>query len=576
MDAVRRRWQLLVLLLLVAVCYFPRLTGLPVRGEETRWAEGAVNMIHSGDWIVPRQQGELYVDRPPMSSWSMAAVGLVRGKVDIVAIRLPSVLAILLTTLAIYLYARTFLTPTGALAAGAAFASLVQVLQIGRVGENEALFTLLVSGALMAWHTTYLRGGSRAMAWSIGYTLVGLAALLKGIQGPVYFASGVGLFLLVRRDWRWLFCWGHVLGWCCLLAVISAWWLPFYAATNCHSAIGIWTTTVVSRFGSSHMLRHVLMFPFETFGCMLPWSLLLLGIVWPAVRRTLGRPPQQIVFVASAVALPYLSLLIASSARGRYFMPMYPLVAVAVGWFVERCAAAEAGSLPRRRWNIFLIIMATVGLVGAGGLLAASLMPNPTGVIAVIRQSPAFAIALMTSAVALAAVMWWALRTPGPVAVEVGVLAITGLLGLAYVGPMINIQERKANDMSDPVAQFKTLIPDPDHIVSLGPIHHRFAWYYKAPIKQVRWPLKSADLPQGVTYFLMEWSYGDTPELRSMGPGLFDPPTPGTLPFTWERVAFLQCDPDKNDDPRSGVILGRVVSTTQTAANGNPRGSEPH
>ncbi len=79
------------------------------------------------------------VGRWPRWAWCAA-------KMDVVAIRLPSVLAILLTTLITYLYARTFLTPTGALAAGAAYASLLQVLQIGRLGENEALYALLVSG----------------------------------------------------------------------------------------------------------------------------------------------------------------------------------------------------------------------------------------------------------------------------------------------------------------------------------------------------------------------------------------------------------------------------------------------
>ena len=131
MDAVRRKWQWLALSLLVLIIYFPRLAALPVRGEETRWAEGADHMIATGDWVVPRQQELVFVDRPPLASWAMAAVGLVRGKMDVVAIRFPSALAILLTTWLIYGYARTFLTPTGALTAGVAYASIVQVLQIG-------------------------------------------------------------------------------------------------------------------------------------------------------------------------------------------------------------------------------------------------------------------------------------------------------------------------------------------------------------------------------------------------------------------------------------------------------------
>ncbi len=528
-------------------------------------------MIRTGDWIVPRQQGEVFIDRPPMSSWSMAAVGTLRGKVDMLAIRLPSVISILLTSLLIYGYCRTFLTPTGAMAAGAAFASMLQVLQLGRMGENEALYTLFVCGAMLGWHALYVRGKSRALAWSLGYALAGLAALQKGIQGPVYFVAAVGMFLVLKRDWRWLFSWGHLAGLLCLAAVIGAWWVPFYFATNWDTAVSIWTATVTRRFASSGILNHVLTYPFETFGCLLPWSVLLSGVVWPSVRRTLGRPPQQIIFAASAIVLPYSMLLVASNAKGRYFMPLYPMIAVAIGWFVERCAACDPALLPRKRWNLFLILITFTGMVGAIGLLVASLLPHPTGMVADARQPLWVCGMVLAAAIAFGGIMLWARRTSGSPAVEIGTLAVVCLLGLAYTGPVMNVFERRANDMALPVAEFKHLVPTAENIVSLGPIHHRFAWYYGAPIKRLAWPMKPADLPPDVTYFYMEWSYGDTPEWRSMGPGLFDPPTPGTLPFKWEKIAFLSCDPDQNNNPHSGVILGRVIREDQAAINSKPK-----
>ncbi len=130
----------------------------------------------------------------------------------------------------------------------------------------------------------------------------------------------------------------------------------------------------------------------------------------------------------------------------------------------------------------------------------------------------------------------------------------------------MNVFQRKANDLHGPIAEFKQLIPDPEHIVSLGPIHHRFVWYYGKPIKCVSWPQKPGDVPPDVTYFFMEWSLGDTAEWRSFGPGLPAPPAQGALPFAWERVAFLPCDPDRTDKPVSGVILGRMLSPGQAAA----------
>src|SRR5262245_41319559 len=94
----------LALTALVLVCYFARLETVPVCGEESRWANAAREMIATGDWIVPRQQGDVFPERPPLGSWAMAAVGLARGHVGLVAVRLPSACATLLLCWLIYGY----------------------------------------------------------------------------------------------------------------------------------------------------------------------------------------------------------------------------------------------------------------------------------------------------------------------------------------------------------------------------------------------------------------------------------------------------------------------------------------
>ena len=94
--------ELLILILLVTVTYFGRLTMVSLRGEETRRALVAAEILDTGDWIVPRQQGTIYLSRPPAGSWTIAALAMLRGKLDVWAIRLPSAIAMLLTTLLVY------------------------------------------------------------------------------------------------------------------------------------------------------------------------------------------------------------------------------------------------------------------------------------------------------------------------------------------------------------------------------------------------------------------------------------------------------------------------------------------
>src|ERR1700712_1476313 len=130
-----RPWTDIRAISLIVICvsliYGARLTLEPMVGEETRWASAAREMLRTGDWVVPRQQGEVFPERPPMTMWLMAIGGWFRGDVDQVAARLPSVVATILTSLLIYGYTRAFTGSTTALIAALIYPTCGQVLQIG-------------------------------------------------------------------------------------------------------------------------------------------------------------------------------------------------------------------------------------------------------------------------------------------------------------------------------------------------------------------------------------------------------------------------------------------------------------
>src|SRR5438132_13793883 len=161
--------ELALLIVFVAGAYFTRMTDLSIRGEESRRGLIAREMLQTGDWIVPRCQGVPLFSRPPLQNWLIALVALARGEVDAVALRLPSDCAMLLMVIVIYGYARTFMSRLGALTAGAAYASMGQVLELGRMGETDALFTAFVSGSLLIWHWCYVRGAPARLTWCLGY-----------------------------------------------------------------------------------------------------------------------------------------------------------------------------------------------------------------------------------------------------------------------------------------------------------------------------------------------------------------------------------------------------------------------
>jgi 4-amino-4-deoxy-L-arabinose transferase-like glycosyltransferase len=561
-----RHWEVAALVVLVLSIYFTRIAAVPVCGEESRWASAAREMIASGDWVVPRQQGTIFPERPPLGSWAMAAVGLVRGDVDLVAVRLPSALATLALTLLIYIYAIGWMSRVGALASAVAYATFGQVMQLGRLGESEAVFAFFAGGALLAWHGVYLTGRRRVLAWCLGYGLAALGALVKGPQAPVYFVSVTTVFLLLERNWRWLFCWGHACGAALFAALVGAWLVPF-AIANWGAVDDIWAGLSQDRFTTHKLLEHLVSYPLETFGCLLPWSPLLLALVHPEIRRRIRVAHPEIKFLIVALVVTYPSVWLAAGARGRYYMPLYPCVAVLAGLVVEHCTARLAIRRECMFWRHFQRLSAIGSGVAALGLVVISFVPWQQ--VEAVAQSGAFLAVWLPTVLAGVGLLVWSSQNEWRPRPQIAVLALGAILALANSGLLVNVKLRGANDIEPSITEIKQRLADGE-LVSLGRVYHRFAYSFDEPIRQVDWPLAPADLPVDVEYFCFDRRPGDTDQSRSGSDARVPYSTPGTLPFQWEEVATIHCDPVQRPVHNRTVVIGRRVRAKMIATSAAP------
>ena len=551
-----------ILLVAVVSCiYGPRLARLPIVGEESRWATAARAMLATGDWVVPRQQGQVFSERPPMTVWAMAVAGGYRGEVDAIAIRLPSVVAVVLTSLLVYVYTHSLVSRLAGLVAALVYATFGQVLQIGRMGESEAVFTLWVSASLLLWHLGYTRRWSPLATWSIGFGCAAVAALAKGPQAPVYFVAITAVYLMVRRDWRYLVRWQYAAGAIVFAAIVAAWQVPFYLATDLETTLATWAGLTTDRIHWSGLVKHVASYPLETFAALLPWSPLLVALASRQTRRLLADQTPLVSFSIVAVAVSYPTVWFVAGAEPRYFMPLYPLVAVLIGLVIERCSTADPGRYPRRAWHQFLLLSGS--LTAACGLALAAAGLAPTDWAQQLHQPRWFCLAFATLAAAAVFTLWRCYRRPRQLAPMIAVLTVGVMVGVAYTGLAINRSAGRWNDPTRLVAEFKAHVAGPTSLASLTPIDHRFAYYYDTPIVELDWPRTVDDLPANVEYFCFMRNPGDTAERRAAGRGRAWATTPGTLPFAWQEVMSICVERRIRGGPQRAVVLGRVVRPLQ-------------
>ncbi len=546
-----------LLTLFVAAIYGVRLSLQPLVGEETRWATGAREMLATGDWLVPRQQGRVFPERPPMTMWTMAVAGWLRGEVDALAVRLPSVIAVVLTSVLVYCYTRVFASVMAATIAAIAYATFGQVLQIGRHGESEALFALLVAASLLVWHVGYMRAWRPLVVWMIGFALAALAALVKGPQAPVYFVVITGMYLVVRSDWRYLLSWQYAVGASLFVAIIAAWQVPFYLATDWSAVVAIWSGLAGDRFQLGGFLAHMVSYPAETLVCLLPWSPILVALAKRDTRLLLANERDVVAFLATAILVAYPTVWLAAGARGRYFMPIYPLVAVLIGLVIERCAAAAVGTYPRRAWHQFLLLWGAL-IAGAGVVIciACLLMQEPSKRF---YQSTGFGVAFAIVTTLAAFGIWHAYRRPHQSTPLIATGTIATVAGIAAAGLVVNIHLARWIDPTNNVAKLRHQLPSDANLVSFSPIEHRFAYYYGDSITELDWPQAVNELPADVEYFCFMRTPGDTAASRSAGRGRTWCKTSGTLPFAWEEIASVCVERQVYDDSPRTVVVGRVV-----------------
>ncbi len=542
-----REVELLLLAALVLGVYFTRLTDLTIRGEESRWARVAHEMIDTGDWIVPRQQGEPFPDRPPLNSWAMILASRLIGELDLAAIRLPAVTATLLITLAIYLYSRVFLSRFGALAAAAAYPTMAQVLHLGRVGESDSLLTLFLAAALFSWHHGFACRRDARLAWIAGYALAALAGLAKGPQGPIYFVAITTIYLACRREWRFLFSSAHLAGIGVFAAIIGLWQLPFYWELDATSARAVWSegAEMGSRFDYSHpwkVLWHWVSYPLEILICMMPWSFMLSLFAARWFRARIGAARGMVGFLLTAIAVAFPTCWLPAHSRTRYFMSLYPCVAPLIGLAIERCWEAHEQGWWQRGWDRFLV--AGAALIAGAGLFVGTI-PIWSGLArfdAGQAVSPGFALVYVLVAVGAVAAILWSRQRREERRAQFGVLAIAGFMGLTYTGVVVSIQIRNSNDPSAAVAAIRDLIPPGERLVSLEPVHHLFAYYYDQPIELQKVGKGNAATRTAGRYFC----YAIDPA--------FEPPK---IAFEWDCVAEVSCDRTRSSHPLTKVVVGR-------------------
>jgi 4-amino-4-deoxy-L-arabinose transferase-like glycosyltransferase len=357
--------------LLAAILYLPGL-GRPALWEpdEGRYAEIAREMVVTGDYLTPRDDFELYFEKPPLVYWANAASIRLFG-VNEFAVRLPAALFSIGQIVVTAALAEIMFGAMAGLFAALALALSPLFFGFARFATLDPALAFFLTAALAVFYVA-ARVDSFSRPSARGWMLISAAMLAMGTlaKGPIALLLGGAIalaWLAIERRLREIA--KMPLVWCgFVFSAIVLPWFVLIEARNPGFLRFFFIHEHLERYVSSseHGWGPWFFIPIVTGG-MWPW-IFFVPFGWFAMRAddtssTAASRRSAASFLAIWFVVVFVFFSIPRSKLGSYILPALPPLAIVAGYALA--SISVLGALSRHR---HLVIVAIANLVLAAAV----------------------------------------------------------------------------------------------------------------------------------------------------------------------------------------------------------------
>ncbi len=199
---IRWRGMAAVAAVLAAVLFlYPMTLDIPLLDpDEGLHASIAQEMVERGDWIIPRLQGEPFLDKPILYFWAEAFSLRVFGMHE-AAVRLPGLMFGLLGAVTTGVVGWRMFGRGVGLVAGMFYGTMILPVALSQAATHDvALVPWVNLAVLLFWLADQATTRRAAMGYTLAIgVLLGLSCLTKGLVGVALVGVAYGTYLLVTR-----------------------------------------------------------------------------------------------------------------------------------------------------------------------------------------------------------------------------------------------------------------------------------------------------------------------------------------------------------------------------------------
>ncbi|MGC1613940.1 MAG: glycosyltransferase family 39 protein [Candidatus Acidiferrum sp.] len=405
LDTGKNRYLYLAVLLFAGAIYLGCIVSPPslMDDSDAVLAQGARTMLATGDWVTPRLDGVVYLEKPPLYFWPIAVSFEIFGVHDWAA-RVPFAvcamgLAWLTTAMGIWAFGKR-----AGFYAGLCMATCIGLFLFTRILIPDVMLTFTVALAIWAFLRALDDEEPHPRLWAALFAAsLGTGLLIKSLIGVLFpLAGGVAYLLLTHqlfsaRTWKRLQPFSGAL---IVLLIAAPWHIvatlrnPPHFYFGLHSGPGQYHGFLWFFFINEQLLRFLnLRYPrdYNTVPRFYFWLFHLLwlfpwSVYFPAVAKLSFKPLDR-AGKMRLLALCWTGFLLIfftfSTTQEYYSMPCYPALALLLG-----SAMASGGSWIRRGTYVLCGVAAAAAIVTLTLFILVRHVPAPGDISTALSQHP--------------------------------------------------------------------------------------------------------------------------------------------------------------------------------------------
>ncbi len=375
-----------ILLIVTIVTIFVNIGHMPLLDpDEPVYAETPKEMIQFNDFISPRIYGEYWYDKPPMYYWLVVVAFKLFG-INEFAARFPSALLAVICVMMVYVSVSKLFSERVGMASGLILATSIEYFYLGKAAVTDITLTLFLTASLLCF---------LQKRYYLFYIFSALATLTKGPIGFLFPGAIILIWMTLTRRLSELKHMKIPLGVIVWAVIAMPWYLAMYQLHGADFVNGFIGVNNIARFTTAEHAKTsgwYFFIPVLILG-FFPWTALMFQTIKTSLKAKNRKEYSTLLFLNIWAAFIFLFFSISSTKLLTYILPVYPPLAILVGWYLDHLRTNYRLAGSGFVWPVLVTILSL--MLVAGMLVGIKLMPA----IKIGAGSLSIVLILMTLAV---------------------------------------------------------------------------------------------------------------------------------------------------------------------------------